>query len=257
MIIDDKYISSFDELKAETVLSVLSPDVKHWNVLHKGYFYRNYHPDLINLYTSQKYIETSRNGLMKVLPEGLFFDPQQLKLGDKDNFKEKKEKLDEIRKFYAVFFMPFDSELFDLSLRLESIINDKSDTIISDLLRIFLDFDYEAVTNPYVKALAPLVLCSARIRGDFRLITNLLSAITDCRVSYKISKLSVKFIVHKHNLNRLEYQNFNVELKQLFDLVEDWFVPMQYKVEYMVKDYKQRLVLSSEKPLLLNYNTNL
>lgn len=257
MIIDDKYISSFDELKAETVLSVISSDVKHWDVLHKGYFYRNYHPDLINLSTSQRYIETSRNGLMKVMPEGLFFNPHQLKLGDKDNFKEKKEKLDEIRKFYEGFFIPFDSELFDLSLRIENFINDKSDTIISDLLRTFLDFDYGTVTNPYVKSLAPLILSSARIRGDFRLITNLLMVITNCNVSYIKSALTVKFIIHKNNLNQREYQNFNAELKQLFEVVEDWFVPMQYIVEYMIKDYKQRLVLSSEKPLLLNYNTNI
>ena len=142
-------------------------------------------------------------------------------------------------------------------LRIESFINDKSDAIVSDLLRTFLDFDYETVTNPYVKALAPLVLSSARIRGDFQLITKLLSAITNCNVSYNKYALTVKFIVHKRGLNQLEYQNFNAELKQLFELVEDWFVPMQYTVEYMIKDYKQRPVLSSEKPLLLNYNTNL
>ena len=256
MIINNKDISFFDDLKAETVVSVVSPDVKHWKVLHKGYFYRNYHNDIINLDTINNYIETSRNGLMKILPEGLFFNPQQLKVDEKDDFKEKKKKLDEIRKFYSEFFIPFDSELFDISLRIENYINESSDKSLANWLRAFLDIDLEILNDTYTKALVPMILGASKIRGNFLLITQLLSAITNCEVSYAISKFKVKFVVHKTNLNAVEYKNFNNELKRMFKVVEDWFIPMEYTVEYMIKDYKQRLVLSSEKPLLLNYNTN-
>ena len=257
MTIDNQDISLFAELKAETVASVISPDVKHWNVLHKGYFYRNYHTDLINLDTTNHSIETSRNGLMKILPEGLFFNPQQFNLKNKDNFKETKEKLDKLQKFYAELFTPFDSELFDISLKIENCINDNYDKIISNLLITCLGIDIDNITNGYAKALAPLTLAASKIRGDFRLITKLLSEIIDTKVTHEISRQTIKFIIHKANLNSVEYQTFNNELRQTFILVEDWFIPIQYSVEYIIKDYRQRFVLSSEKPLLLNYNTNL
>lgn len=255
MIVDGKYKSTFDELKAETVLSVISPDVKHWNVLHKGYFYHNYLPDLISVDTSSKSIETSRNGLMKILPEGLFFSPNELDTKDDVVFKKKKGILDYKKSFYTDLFKPFDSVLFDLSLHVESFINETSDNEISILLNVFAGINYDNITNLYAKALTPLILVSSRIRGNFNLIIKLLSAVTHCAVSYELKKMTVLFIVNKQYLNSAEYKNFTNELNPVFELVENWFIPIQYNVKYMVKDHTQKFILSSEKPLLLNYNT--
>lgn len=255
MIVDNKYISLYDELKAETVVSVIAPEVKHWDVLHKGYFYRNYHSDLINVDDTAQSIETSRNGLMKVLPEGLFFNPKQLDTKDDVKFKENEKKLEKERLLYASFFKPFDSKFFDLSLSVENFINDKCDGLIPDLLKLFFDIDYDSISNSYTKTLAPLILSSSSIKGNLNLITKLLAFITDCKVTYKISKLTITFIVHKRHLDSTGYKRLNEELKPLFEMVENWFMPMEYNVEYMVKDYLQHFVLSSERPLLLNYNT--
>lgn len=257
MVVDNKYISIYDELKAETVVSVLTPVLNRWAVLHKGYFYRNYHSDLISIDKQSHSLETSRNGLMRILPEGLFFDPHQLDTKDDDILKEREAKLEKERKLYEELFLPFDSEFFNLSLRLEHLINDTSTNEISDLLHVLFDVDLNKITSPYASMLAPLILAASKIRGDIALIIKLLSAITKCRVTYKTSKLTIRFVVHKEGLNKQEYFIFNEDLKPLFELVENCFIPMQFSVEYLVKDYKQQFVLSSDKPLLLNYNTNL
>ena len=71
------------------MVSVLTPVLNRWAVLHKGYFYRNYHSDLISIDKQSHSLETSRNGLMRILPEGLFFDPHQLDTKDDDILKER------------------------------------------------------------------------------------------------------------------------------------------------------------------------
>ena len=65
------------------------------------------------------------------------------------------------------------------------------------------------------------------------------------------------FVVHKWDLNSKEYYAFVKDLKPLFDFVAYWFVPMEMDCTYKVKDYRQSFILSSERPLVLDYNTQI
>lgn len=254
-------------VKAETLLNELLCDPKNLLVSHESYFYRNYKEDLISFDEHDNTVKTSRNGLLGVLPEGLLFGQNVFDGLSENEFKEASEKLNEQRETAAMFFMPLDSEFFTLSMLLESTLNDIINSEVPDILENLFDVNLNDVDNEYSRKIVPMLLFSSKIRGNCTLISDLLSDVFCCKVSYNkrqnqnedgtVANMEHVFVVNKENLSASEYLRFTDEIKLVFDLIADWWMPAGMDVKYFVKDYKQTLMFRPEKPLALFYNTKL
>lgn len=246
------------ELKAELLLSTYYPDVSEWNAQYGSFFSRNYSGDLRSCNVETKTATLSRNGMYDILPEKLFFDDTELRFLETRDFAFKLSEVYEEEKNIKAYFMPFDSFFFNQSMRLQRIVSHLHDNKTKLLLKMLFNYDIDAEENPFVKMLAPLLIHVADIRADINLITNILSVILSCKVEYRIlSPDQVLFIVNKLQLDSKAYAAFMKDLKPLFNFVQYWFMPMETDCDYRVKDFEQRFILSDERALVLDYNTQI
>ena len=240
------------------LLSVHFPEVDHWNATYGSFFTRNYSGDLKSVYPDTQAVALSRNGIYDVLPEKMFFDVDELRYKEPRDFAQHLGEIYEEEKNIKAYFMPFDSYFFNQSVRLHKVVGHMVDNKTGLLLKTLFDYHIEEEKNPYVKLLAPVLLNVTELRGNFGILANVLAVILDCKVDYRLQHQDVVlFTIHKRGLSSKEYLAFMKDLKPLFDFVENWFVPMEMDCVYKVKDYHQAFVLSTERPLVLDYNTQI
>lgn len=248
----------YQELKAETLLSIFHPNISEWNAHYGSFFSRNYSGDLRSCDPDMETITLSRNGIYDLLPEKLFFDEMELRFLETRDLSFKLSEVYEEEKNNKIYFEPFDSFFFNQSLRLHNNINRLLNNKEKLMLKTLFDYDIDAEENPYVRMLAPLLIYVADIRANLNLIINILSEILACKVEFRIlSPDKVLFIINKLNLDSKEYAEFMKDLKPLFAFVQYWFMPMETECDYRVKDFVQRFILSDERPLVLDYNTQI
>ena len=246
------------ELSAEMLLTTYFSDVKEWNAVYGSFFARNYSGDLISCDHDTETVSLARNGLYDIMPEKLFFDSEELRFLEKRDLAYKLSETYEEEKNIKIYFKPFDSYFFNQSLRLNKVVTHLVDHKTRLLLKVIFDYDIEAEENPYVKQIAPLLLHVTDLRANLDRIVNILTDVLECRVEYKAMRPEyTQFVVHKRQLDGKSYAMFMKELKPLFAFVKDWFMPMEMELEFKVKDYEQPFVLSDERALVLDYNTQL
>lgn len=245
------------ELSAEMLLSVYYPEIKEWTANYGGFFSRNYSPDLKDCDAASRTVSVSRNGLYDVLPEMMFFDPDELRNMENRAYARRVAELNEEKKNIQQYFLPFDSYFFNRSLNVRINVNRLVDDKLELLLKLLFDYDIRVEKNPYVCLLAPLLLQVTELRGNFDRLAVILSAIVECQVDYEMpTQDRLVITVHKRNLDSKGYAEFMQLLKPLFTFFQEWFVPMEMDCEYQVKDYQQPFILSGDRPLVLDYNTH-
>lgn len=251
-------IPEHQELKAELLLSTFYPEVKEWDARYGSFFSRNYSGDMRSCDANTATVSLSRNGLYDLIPEKLFFDEMELRFLESRDLAFKLSEVYEEEKNIKAYFEPFDSFFFNQSLRLTQIVTRILDNKEKLMLKTLFDYDIDAEENPYIRMLAPLLIHVTDIRSDLNLITKILSEILSCKVDCRIlSPDSVLFIVNKLNLDSKAYAAFMKDLKSLFAFVQYWLMPMETECDYRVKDFEQRFILSNEKALILDYNTQI
>ena len=227
--------SNLRELKAESLLAL--SDMQDAVVKMKGIFYRNYSSDLMSHPTDSEKIELSRDSIFHLLREGLFFDEDDIK--DKDKFEEKKEKRE-------LFFLPFDSEYFNLSLKLEKEINDICEKDLLNLPR-----------SPYF----PNLTCLAGvIRGNEPLIIDILKTIINAPKIELIKNnhsefIKKTFIIHIPKLSTEQYAQKKLQISKIFEIFKEYFLPFDIEYDFKIKDRQQKFILHEN--LILDYNINL
>lgn len=246
------------ELLSELLIEAYFPDVKEWNALYGSFFSRNYSGDLKSIYPETNTVHLSRNGIYDILPEKMFFDVEELRGKESRELAARLSEIYEEEKNIKTYFMPFDSFFFNQALRLHKITSHIFDHETALLLKQLFDYDIEAEENQYVRLLAPSLLHVTELRADLDAITQMLTEIIQCKVDYKVeNQETILFTVHRRGLDGKEYRAFMKELKPLFDFLKEWFLPMEMECVYKVKDYTQLFVLSSDRALVLDYNTKL
>jgi len=247
-----------EDLLAELLLSVYFPNVKTWNASYGSFFSRNYSGDLRSVDANMYTVSLSRNGLYDILPEKMFFDVEELRFLESRDLAQRIDEIYEEEKNIKDYFKPLDSFFFNQSCKFHNTAGQLVDNKVNWLLKLLFDYDIEAETNPYVKQMAPLLLHATEIRANLELISQILSEILGCKVDFQVNHQDeVLFVVHKWNLNSTEFHAFVKDIKPLFDFVTYWFISMEMDCIYKVKDYHQPFILSSERPLVLDYNTQI
>lgn len=275
----EQYIPT-DDLKAESMIAAMLESDLDCEVNPLGSFFRNYCEDIIeisNELNSDKYcVGLSRDGIFHSMPETLFFPENRLVTIDakrsdrKSNFiseailEEIKKQNDE-KNMLQVFFGFFDTQYFNIGLKLENEVYDIEKHRIHLILKHCFDFDLENETNPFIKKLAPFLIHAYQIRGNTFLIQQLLSVILHQRVEIKRQLIcfdnlpepipGFTFVVHIEGLSLKEYKELNTVYEPFFCFVNEWFLPAEAEFSFKIKDKSQLFVM--EKPLILDYNTQL
>ena len=111
------------ELSAEQLLSVYYPEIKEWTANYGSFFTRNYAGDLKGCDAAARSVSLSRNGIYDVLPEKLFFDPNELRDKESRAFAQRITEIYEEEKNIQKYFLPFDSFFFNRSLNVRMNVN--------------------------------------------------------------------------------------------------------------------------------------
>ena len=188
----------------------------------------------------------------------MFFDEQELRNKNGREFTARVNEIMEQEQTIKSYFMPFDTAFFNLSMQIERAASEAVRQSISNMLKRFFDFDLENEPNRYIRRFAPMLLHVSRIRGDIRLISDLLSHVFRCPVTWEnTSPIEIRFVIHKRGLVQETHREFMEQLGPFFGFLQDWFLPVPVSMTFAIKDFKQAFVLSDTSPLVLDYNTQL
>lgn len=258
-----KIKGNIPEGKAEFLLGLLYPEIgNEWDARFNSSFTRNYLSDLTAIDDRSEdamCVELTRDGVIDLLPDSLLSTDDELKSGD---FKESYEEMTRRLRLLRETFRPLDTVLFRHSMKLEGatakLLSDKLDF----LLKTFYDFDLKKIQNPYIKALAPLLLNVTEFRGNFELLKYYIGKATGWPTTMKISQWSdtdtslapIPYLEYNLNIRGLgqNYEASAQEIQELEDFIRERFIPayMQFKINIVTDS-------DLDSPLMLDYNATL
>ena len=254
------------DLRAETWLNLHFPDDFPVRVSTKGIFYGNYSEDLLEVDTSSyeaNRVSLSRDGLFHLLPEALFVDENHLR-----DPKTKHKPFTPEKEHILNFFVPFDTEYFQIMLGFDKRVHEMEAGLVDMLVKYLYDVDIQEIQNPMIRETIPFLLQASEIRGDFWLISRLMTAITGFRteiqpVSRCLTPLSdcgseqsvIRVVFHIPELSNSEYALKYAEFEEFVDFMAEWFFPAELPFEYAIKEEGHPFVLDGS--LTLDYNTYL
>ena len=255
---------NISQIKAEVLLNYLYPEMERkWMVQGKGTFYRNYNQDILSYYPKEEKVNLTRDGFLRLLPEGLLTRDNDLRGED---FIEKYEELEWRRELLNEAFSPFDTYIFRKKLEIERLASELLDQKLNYLLKEYFFFDLEAEEDPLVKEAAMLLPFVSRWRGDLGLVGNLLGALMHCEVEIVKGRYSpvdttrqwlpqVTYKLLIPGLTSASYLELTNALKPLTAFLKEWLIPFDVRC---VIEIKQHMVPQNpDGSMTLNYNTEL
>jgi hypothetical protein len=239
--------TNISALRAEVLLNHLYPEQSDsWVVTNKGTFYRNYSEDVLQLEANLSQVSLSRDGLLRLLPQGL--------VNTKDELKTAEE-----------LFVPFDSWRFRDSLRAEEDFAYLLENRLNIILKTYYGVDIDAETNPLIREMMKLLPLSRSIRGNFHKIGDILKALLNKRVTTHITCYNwsdktadtqpmVCYKVWVPELTSESYKELEKNIEALKNFLVEWFIPFD---TYCAIEIKAEKNTSLNNAMLLNYNTKL
>lgn len=255
---------NLSEINAEMLLNYLYPELEDkWTTRYKGTFYRNYNRDVLSVDEEEGEVELSRDGFLKLLPQGILTQDDELKGKE---FAGKYETLQKRKRLLEEAFLPFDTFAFRKQLHIERQISELLNEKLAYLLKQYFHYDLAAETNRYVKEAAVLLPYISKWRADFGFIRTLLNSLTGYDVQMITGKYSqtdntrtwlpmVKYHLMIPGLTAENYQALTAEVFPLRNFINEWFVPFDVKCDILIKQYYQPFTLNDK--LVLDYNTEL
>jgi hypothetical protein len=255
---------NISQIRAEVLLNYLYPEMSgKWMVQGKGTFYRNYNQDVLAVYEKEDKVILSRDGFLRLLPEGLLTRDNDLRGED---FAAKYKELEWRRELLSESFAPFDTYVFRKKLDIERQASELLDQKLTYLLKEYFNFDIEAEQNDLVKEAAVILPFVSRWRGNLGLVGNILGALMHCEVEtikgryspIDTTRLWLPQVTYKlliPGLTPATYQELAKSLEPLTAFLKEWLIPFDVRC---VIEIKQHMV--PQKPdggMMLNYNTEL
>lgn len=257
-------LANTSEISAELLLNLLYPELKDkWIVKNKGTFYRNYNSDVLSIHEEYHHVDLSRDGFLKLLPQGLLTNDDELK---GENFAEKYENLAKRQLLLQEAFKPFDSFVFRRRLDIESKVSELLNTKIDYLLKKYFHYDRSKEKNPYIKSIAVILPYISKLRANFGLIKDLLKTVIGCEVEITTGRYSEKdntrywlpwlrYDLLISNLTNTEYNELRRDILALEQFINEWFIPFDVKCNLRIKQHNYPCHL--DRNLTLDYNTEL
>lgn len=250
------------QIRAEVLLNYLYPEMEgDWIAQYKGTFFRNYNEDILALYEDENKVILARDGFLRLLPEGLLTNDDDLRGEDvSQKFKE----LEWRRELLNEAFSPFDTYIFRKKLTIERNTSELLEQKLEYLLKKYFNFDLAAETNELVKEAAVLLPFVSRWRGDFNFVANLFGALMNCEVDVSTSRYShldsticwlprVRFDLLIPGLTPEDYRERTKAMEPLVCFVKEWFIPFDVWCDVKIKEHHP--IQGTHRRVTLDYNT--
>ncbi len=256
------YKDQIPQISAEMYLERLYPELrKLWTTRAQGTFFRNYSQDIIDLDIETKQVTLSRDGYLKMLPQGLI-TPEVGSLQK----KESPEKLKKRVEILSEAFVPFDTFMFRRRLNLERQTSALLEKKLQYILKTYFHFDINKEENGYVRETAVLLPFISKLRANIPFVTSLLKTLFKCDVNVVKTRYSeiddtkcwvpyLRFELLISNLSNQQYKEKTQAVKPLADFIKEWFLPYDVKCDISVKQHEVPLTTQNEPTL--EYNTYL
>lgn len=199
-------LSDFLDIKAESILAIaLDKGFKEdeFVIAFESLFNRPYSRDILHTeledtvgFRDYLQLHVSRNGLHDLVPEGLFYQPEEIKYKDLDaalmaaEYQKNKKKEKEIRRFFMPFENAFFSELVHLEREETQLLEGMGSGILNEY---FMEFWGISASIPfeYITPLISLLPHATKITGNLPLIGQCLEKILSENVQVSIKQSSV------------------------------------------------------------------
>ena len=248
-------------LRAEVLLNYLYPELmQRWMANCKGTFYRNYSEDAIRIDEEGGWVTLSRDGLLKLLPQGLITTEQELQSKD---FKGKHERLRQRKARLEELFRPFDSWVLRRNLRSEEKLAELLENKLDILLETYFHLNRKDEKNAYVRQMMALLPVVNRRRGDIHTVCNVLQTLTGHRVTMKTGQYNhtgrkngnqplVEYQIWMPSLDNITYNDKQNQMEELGRFIQEWFMPFDTKC---LIELKCNRLAAMGVGFTLNYNT--
>lgn len=258
-------INQIGQISAELLLNYLYPEMaEEWIAEDKGSFYRNYNQDILALYPDEKRVELSRDGFMKLLPQGLITNEDDLRKAK--DIPAKAKELERKTHLLNEAFLPLDVLHFRRSLRMERQVAELLSGKMEYILKEYFGFDLAKEQNPYIKAMAVLLPFAKQWRGDFKRIQSILETMFGCKVTLTEGRYSesdstvrwtplVRYDLLIAGLDAESYKALYASLQPFAEFLREWFIPAEVVCQVNIKEYGQDQRTNTR--LTLNYNTEI
>jgi len=255
---------NISEIRAEVLLNYLYPGMEdHWVAHCDGTFYRNYNGDSMAIDEETGEVRLSRDGFVKLLPQGLITSNNELKGEDAaQKFKE----LERRQRLLHEAFLPFDTYAFHKKLAIERQASDLLVRKLDFLLKEYFGFDLAKVDSPLVREAAVLLPYVCHYKGDLGFVSKLLATLLKCEVRMCTGRYSqtdstvrwlpkVRYELLMPNLTTEQYREQCEAIKPLVSFLREWLIPFDVHCEILVKEHGAPQRVGER--LTLNYNMEL
>lgn len=259
-----KINQNLSEARAEMLLHYLYPEMDDkWTVEHLGTFYRNFNRDLIVYDEETGEVQVARDSFTKLLPSGLLFSENSLKGKGQQS---KINKLKDRQNMMHELFQPLDNVFFKRRMDIEREIASLLDTRQQYVLNTYFHYDIKEETNEYIRQMAGLLPMVRNIRGDFKLIRNILATLFKCEVTCTYGRYSdtdqtrswipeIAYELIIEELTPESYEQTAKDLEELRHFMQEWFIPFDVNCVMNIKWHNQSM--NESKHWMLDYNTEL
>ncbi len=259
-----KINKNISEIRAEVLLNFLYPKLEdHWTAHCDGTFYRNYNGDAMLIDETTGELRLSRDGFIKLLPQGVLTNDDDLQGEDT---AEKFEELERRQQLLHEAFLPFDTYIFHKKLTIERQTSSLLNTKLEYLLKEYFDFDLSQEPSPLVRDAAVLLPFISRYKGDLGFVAQILSALMNCPVETRKGRYSesdttvswlpsVRYDLMIPGLSAAGYRAQNEAFLPLARFLKEWFIPFEVHCEMVIKEDVPHQPIGDR--LILNYNTEL
>lgn len=253
---------NLSQIRAEVLLNYLYPEMEgNWIAQYKGTFFRNYNEDILSLYENENKVILARDGFLRLLPEGLLTNDDDLR---GENVAQKFKELEWRRELLNEAFSPFDTYIFRKKLTIERHMSELLDQKLEYLLKEYYNFDMAAESNSLVKEAAVLLPFVSRWRGDFNFVANLLETLVECEVEVSTGRYShldtticwlprVRYDLLIPDLTPEAYRERKEEIEPLVSFIKEWFIPFDVICEVKIKEHHH--IGETLGRVTLDYNT--
>ena len=213
------------QISAEMLLNYFYPELREkWVARYAGTFYRNYNNDHLSVFEESAEVVLARDGFLKLLPEALLSDENELRGG---HALEKSQQLEKKKKLFQEAFMPFNTFSFRQKMNMEQKLSEILRNKLDYLLKTFFHYDLAAETNPYIKKIAVLLPYVSKFRADFGSVARMLGLLFGCKTQLKVGRYSCKDST-RYWIPNVEYQllmplifnNANVETARMMPTIQ-------------------------------------
>ena len=256
---------NIQEISAEMLLGYFYPELEdRWISRHEGTFFRNYSEDVLDVDAQRAEVSLSRDGFLKLLPEGMLDTEDELR-GGKD-VASASEALQKRLKILREATLPLDSFHFRQKLRLERSVAELLEEKDNLILDKFFDVRLGEGTDKYVRKAAGLLNAIRNLRGNMGLIRSLLETVLECPVEMTTGRYSetdntvswlpmVRYTLIVPGLDPEGYRRREEEIRPLCNFLLEWFIPVDTKCIFAIRQSEGRADTSSG--LVLDYNIDI